>query len=188
VYEYVELTADEIERASDGDREAQHRLVATYQTRVFALCVALAGEDAEDVAQEALVHGLRRLRTFSPNGPATLATFLLRIARNLCTDRARSARLRLAGDADLDRIAGGARVDHALATARGAERVRGAVLALPEDQRSAIALRIWGELDYAEIAAIEGVPVGTIRSRLSRARDALRETLGSQLEELADAG
>jgi RNA polymerase sigma-70 factor (ECF subfamily) len=188
VYEQVELTADEIFRARDGDREAQHRLVAAYQVRVFALCVALAGEDAEDIAQEALLHGLRRLRAFDPRGPATLATYLLRIARNLCIDRARSARLRLGGDADLDRVADGARIDDALATARGAERIRRAVLTLPEDQRSAIALRIWGELDYAEIAAIEGVPVGTIRSRLSRARDALRETLGSHLEELADAG
>ena len=60
-----------------------------------------------------------------------------------------------------------------------------AVLALPADQRSAIALRIWGELDYQEIAEIEGVPVGTIRSRLARARDALHVALN---KELADAG
>src|SRR5262249_9008081 len=152
-----------------------------YAARVYALCVALAGGDAEDVAQDALLHGLRRLHAFDPRGPATLATFLLRIARNLCIDRARSARVRLADDGDLDRIAGGTRADHALAGEQDAEAVRRAVLALPDDQRAVIALRVWGELDYAEIAAIEDVPIGTVRSRLARARDALRAALDQEV-------
>jgi len=174
-----------IDLARAGDRDAQQRLVETYHPRVYALCAALAGGDAEDVAQEAMLHALRRLRAFDPRGEAKLGTFLLRIARNLCTDRARSARVRLARDADLARVAGGAHADHALATEQDAEVVRRAVLALPEDQRAVVALRVWGELDYAEIAAIERVPVGTVRSRLARARDALRAALD---QEVADAG
>ena len=55
------------------------------------------------------------------------------------------------------------------------------MLALPEDQRSAIVLRLWGELDYRRIAGLEGVPIGTIRWRLARARDALRAALRDEL-------
>ena len=82
----------------------------------------------------------------------------------------------------MDRIAGGPVPDLQLMEVQRAEQIRAAVLALPAEQR----LRIWGELDYEQISAIEDVPVGTIRSRLARARDALRATLC--LEELFDAG
>ena len=183
----MELDADSVNRARAGDRAAQQQLVEVYQRRVYALCAALAGSDAEDVAQEALLHALAKLATFDPRGTARLGTFVLRIARNLCIDRARSAHVRLADRAaDVDHVAGGGRADIALAHEQSAERVRCAVLALPDDQRAAVALRMWGELDYAEIAAIEHVPIGTIRSRLARAREALRAALA--YEEHADVG
>ena len=182
----MELAAEDIRRARAGDRAAQQRFVEAYQARVFAVCAALAPGHAEDLAQEALLRALLSLRRFDVNGPARLGTFVLRIARNLCIDQLRSAKRRGPHDADVDQLAGSEPADHHLAAARDADRVRSAVLALPADQRAVVVLRMWGELDYAEIASIEGVPVGTIRSRLSRARDALRELLA--ITEVAHAG
>ena len=177
----MELAREVVVRARSGDRGAQAAFVATYQDRVYAVCLALAGADAEDCAQDALVAALAALERFDPDGPARLGAFVLAIARRRCIDRARSARVRTwAGEVEIDALAGGARppADDALRQERERAAVRRAVLELPEDQRAAIALRTWGELEYDEIAAILEVPIGTVRSRLARARDALRASLG----------
>ena len=176
----MELAREVVARARSGDRDAQAAFVATYQDRVYAVCVALAGADAEDCAQDALVAALAGLARFDLDGPARLGAFVLAIARNRCIDRARASRVRAwAGDVEIDTLAsaGHAAADVALAREREHEAVRRAVLELPDEQRAAIALYTWGELDYAEIAAILDVPVGTVRSRLARAREALRARL-----------
>jgi RNA polymerase sigma-70 factor (ECF subfamily) len=180
----MELPRDMLVRARAGDREAQAAFVATYQARVFAICVALAGPDAEDCAQDALVAALQELRRFDPEGEAALGTYVLRIARNRCVDRNRSARVRTTAGSDVEAIASDAERDaeRQLVSAREAEAVRMAILELPLEQRAALALREWGGLDYEAIAAIENVPVGTIRSRIARAKDALRERLVDVIE------
>ena len=61
--------------------------------------------------------------------------------------------------------------------------MRAAVLELPEDQRTAIVLQLWGELEYAEIAEIVGAPVGTVRSRIARAKATLRTRLTTVVED-----
>ena len=176
----MELAPETIARARSGDRQAQAAFVAAYQDRVYAVCVALAGPDGEDCAHDALVAALTSLARFDPAGPARLGAFVLQIARNRCIDRARAARVRAwAPGVEVDELA--ARhdaADVALARSRDADAVRRAVLALPDDQRAVIALRTWGELEYEEIAAILGIAVGTVRSRLARAREALRAGLG----------
>lgn len=173
----MELTRPAIERARRGEPAARTALIRTYQNRVYAVCRALAGDDAYDCAQDTFLKVLTQLDRFDPARPAPLGAFIIRIARNTCIDRSRAARHRVAA-IDVDRL-------ETPADDGDAEAIRAAVLALPDDQRAAIALRIWGELDYQEIADIEGVPIGTIRSRLARARDALREALN---EEVANAG
>jgi RNA polymerase sigma-70 factor, ECF subfamily len=172
----MEPSAELIERACRGDREAHGSLIRIYQARVYAVCRAFAGPDAEDCAQDTLLKLLTSLDRFDRSAGATLGAFALRIARNVCIDRARSARVRAGAAADPERVASSARTD-ALGDVQQDELVRAAVLGLPDDQRAAVALRIWGELDYLEIAAIEDVPIGTVRSRLARARDALRQAL-----------
>jgi RNA polymerase sigma-70 factor, ECF subfamily len=168
----VELDNVTLARARSGDRVAQAAFVETYQDRVFAVCMALAGPDAEDCAQESLIAALGALRRFQIDGPARLSSFVLAIARHRCIDRARSARVRRwAGDIQPDQLEVSAdAIPDSIAVQR-------AVLALPEDQRLVIALRVWGELEYEEIATIANIPVGTVRSRLSRAREALRAVL-----------
>jgi RNA polymerase sigma-70 factor (ECF subfamily) len=175
----MELARDLVARARSGDREAQAAFVAIYQDRVYAVCLALAGSDGEDCAQDTLVAALAGLRRFDPDAPGRLGTFVLQIARNRCVDRARSARVRTWSDVEVDELGGSGDVAaDRLSRARDAEVVRRAVLELADDQRAVIALRTWGELEYDEIAAILGVPIGTVRSRLARAREALRARLG----------
>jgi|SoiMethySBSTD1v2_1073268.scaffolds.fasta_scaffold456682_2 RNA polymerase sigma-70 factor (ECF subfamily) len=161
-----------------GRREewAFRRLLLAYQQPVYALCVALAGSDGEDLAQETFLRVFRAIGDYDPRGPATLRSWILTIARRLCTDRARHVGrgVEVAGPAP-DVVDSRSGPEEQLDTAR---RLRSALAALPEDQRVVVALREWEGLDYEEIAAIEGVPVGTVRSRLARARTALREALG----------
>ena len=173
----MELDRENIVRARRGDRTAQAAFIAMYQDRVHAVCVALAGPDADDCAQEALLSALLSLQRFDDRRPARLGTFVLRIARNRCIDRARSARVRTRIDVDVERLPALGAADTSLDAAREAELVRAAVLSLPDDQRAAIALRCWGELEYEEIAELLEIPLGTLRSRLSRAREALRTLL-----------
>jgi RNA polymerase sigma factor (sigma-70 family) len=143
----MELARDLVARARSGDREAQAAFVAIYQDRVYAVCLALAGSDGEDCAQDTLVAALVGLRRFDPDAPGRLGTFVLQIARNRCVDRARSARVRTWSDVEVDELGGSGDVAaDRLSRARDAEVVRRAVLELADDQRAVIALRTWGEL------------------------------------------
>src|SRR5262249_44443707 len=95
--------ADELDRATlsrcrRGDARAFRALVERYQDRVFALCLALAGSDAEDLTQETFVRVHGAIRSFDPDGPARLGAWILTIARRLCTDRARGRRPTVALD------------------------------------------------------------------------------------------
>lgn len=107
----------------------------------------------------------------------------------MCIDRSRAARIARHADRQVDAFAapGGDAEAHARAAL-----VRRAVLELPDEHRVVIVLRAWGELAYDEIAVLEGIPIGTVRSRLARARDALRAslspTLASTLEVHDDVG
>jgi len=175
----MELSAPQIERARRGEPAARAAVIRAYQDRVYAVCRALAGDEAYDCAQDTFVKVLTQLDRFDPSRPSPLGAFILRIARNTCIDRARTAKLQR------ELLAQHAVVLEPTPPDDRAEVLRAAILALPVDQRSATALRIWGELDYDEIAEIEGVPVGTIRSRLARARATLAAAVAG---EIAHAG
>lgn len=178
-----ELDRTTLERCRRGDAEAFRALVGCYQDRVYALCLALAGSDAEDVAQETFVRVHGAIAHFDPDGGRTSA-WILTIARRLCADRARRARRRATVALDLVPLRDGAPgADAELERAQTARRLRRAVAALPEEQRAVVALRLWDELEYEEIAAVERVPLGTVRSRLARAKEALRRALGVADEE-----
>src|SRR5205814_10724036 len=80
-------------------------------------------------------------------------------------------------------LAVGATAEADMERAQTTRALRRAIAELPEEQRAVVALRLWDELDYEEIAAVEPVPVGTVRSRLARAKDALKRALGVVDEE-----
>jgi RNA polymerase sigma-70 factor, ECF subfamily len=181
--------ADELDRATlgrcrRGDAAAFRALVERYQDRVYALCVALAGADGEDLTQETFVRVHGALGGFDADGPARLGAWILTIARRLCTDRARYAKRRPTVPFDVVPLGDGAPgADAQLERARQGRLLRQAIEALPHDQRAVVALQLWDGLEYDEIAAIERVPVGTVRSRLARAKEALKRALGVEDEE-----
>ncbi|HEY4244746.1 MAG TPA: sigma-70 family RNA polymerase sigma factor [Kofleriaceae bacterium] len=165
-------------RAQRGDERAWRDLIARYQPAVHALVWRLlagrARHRAEDLVQETFVRVIRALPGWDPRGPASFTTWLLTIAtRVTLNDRRRLESAPLAEEPEAP--------DRADATAerrRLGARIAAAVGDLPEAQRAVLVLREYHDLDYAEIAAALDLDEGTVKSRLSRARAALREALG----------
>jgi RNA polymerase sigma-70 factor (ECF subfamily) len=173
--------------ARAGDPEAFRALVDATHATVFRLAAALVRDrdEAADVTQETYVRAWGRLDELRDGGAAL--GWLCRIARNVAHDRRRSwwSRIR----APLDALAGEAAPpeglpDAALAAAERAGAVRAALARLPDKHRVVLALREVEGLSYEEIAAALGVPVGTVESRLHRARAALAKRLGRLREEV----
>jgi RNA polymerase sigma-70 factor, ECF subfamily len=194
-----ELDRRTLEACRRGDRAAFRALVACYQDRVYALCVALAGADGEDLAQETFVRVHGAVARFDPDGSASLGGWILTIARRLCVDRARAQSRQTALALDLARAAAtaadtsaaggaGGDVDGDLDRVRRGRALRRAIADLPVEQRAVVALQLWDGLDYEEIAAVEAVPVGTVRSRLARAKEALRRALDEAAGATGDEG
>lgn len=169
-------------RARDGDTDAFARLVRRYQRPVVHFCARMTGslEDAEDVAQEVFLGLHRSLPTLEPR--ARLSTLLFGIARNLSLNCIRNGKRRgrdrmVSLDAAVVEHAGGVTPDrHAQASELGS-LLEAALLRLPEDQREVLLLREFEHMDYGAIAETVGCPVGTVRSRLARARESLRREL-----------
>lgn len=186
-------TAELLDGVRRGDADAFEAVARMYAPRLFRLAIRLTGrrEDAEDLVQETLVRTLPALRRFE--GRARLSTYLVRALSNLWKNRLRSRkRSRLvewfragSGEAEDGREEVVA-VDDApsplerLEARDRAEQVRGCVAKLEPNRRLALLLREVEELSYEEIAEMTGVPVGTVRSRLARARADLRELLGEK--------
>jgi len=173
----VALDDDLVRAARVGDRAALEQLLRRHVDRVHALARRLLGNeaDADDAAQEALIAVVRGLDRF--DGRSSFTTWLYRVTTNACLDELRRRSRRpgpLAEDVDhgrhdpmlSDGIADRAEIDAALAT-------------LPPEFRAAVVLRDLCDLDYAEIAAVLGIPAGTVRSRIARGRALLARRLGN---------
>lgn len=193
----VTLTAEDtdlVNQCRRGDPSAFGGLVARYQDRVFNACLRLCGNrsDAEEFAQEAFVKAYVSLDRF--DGRASFYTWLFRIAVNLTISAHRKARpgpmvsmhARVAdgdGQGIADRIQGnGEMPDERCASSERDLAVARALASLDEEHKSVVVLRDIEALGYTEIAEILGVPTGTVKSRLHRARLALREILGAMPE------
>jgi RNA polymerase sigma-70 factor (ECF subfamily) len=164
--------------ARRGDRHAFGRLVRRHQRRVFALGIRWlrSADDADDLVQETFVRAWQALSRFDESRP--FAPWLITIAVNRA--KTRVARARSAEELD-DRIPWEGPSPEADAEASLLARdVRAAVDALPEEQRIVIHLRAVEDLSYREIADALEIPVGTVMSRLSRARETLRRSLGGE--------
>lgn len=167
-----------------GDASAFGRLVERYQDRLVNALVRFTGssEDARDIAQEAFVQAYQKLDRFRRD--AAFFTWLYRIAFNRAVSHGRKRRERVS----LDGLAEAGPVEPTATKAEpgpearldACERaalVHRALATLADDHREVLVLREFEELDYQQISAIVGVPVGTVRSRLFRARVQMRETL-----------
>ena len=177
-----------LRRAQRGDEPAWRALIGRHQAAVHAVIWRLlAGRRqhrAEDLVQETFVRVLRALPGFDPAGPARLTTWILTIATRLALNE-----LRRPDDAalvDEPAAAGGDLADAGAERRRLAAAIQAAVAALPDTQRAVFVLREYHDLDYGEIAAALDIDLGTVKSRLARARGALRTELEAALPELKE--
>lgn len=174
-----------------GDADAFDTVAREFAPRLFRLAWRLCGnrEDAEDLVQETLVRALPALRRFE--GRAKLWTYLARAQGNIWKNRLRSrARSRIvdwfrgrSGDDDGEPaqpevVDPAPSAQERMEADDRAELVRSAIERLEPTRRWTLLLREVEELSYEEIAAVTGVPVGTVRSRLARAREDMRRLLG----------
>lgn len=186
-----------LRHARNGDVGAFNVLVVAYQRQVFNVCLRALGnaEDAADATQDALLNAFRGLRSFAGTSDG-LRAWLLRIAVNTCYDHLRRRRRRPADSLDADREGedtSGPLADRLVDAGHGpealslsSETARNIELALDRlspDQRLTVVLCDVQGLSYEEAAQVMSVEVGTVKSRLSRARAHLRDLL-AELGEL----
>jgi len=176
-----------VQRCVEGDEAACADLVSEHQRMVVQLAMNLLGDrdEALDLSQEVFLRVFRTIHRF--RGQSSLRTWIYRIAVNQARNRHRFWRRRHRADqVSLDQhiathgefLSGGESTpDRMLAQKELATKLQDALDALPFDQRTAIVLREVDGLSYEEIAFSLGVAIGTVKSRLTRARQALRSEL-----------
>jgi RNA polymerase sigma-70 factor (ECF subfamily) len=169
-----------VARLQAGEARAFEELVITYQHRVFGVALRMLrnSAEAEDVAQEVFVRAHRGIAAFK--GEAKLSTWLHTIAARLCLNRLAGAprRHELHSEGTLERLAQpGADPSAAVEQSELEAALHRAVAELPDDGRIVVVLRDLEGLSYEEIAAALDLPLGTVRSRLHRARTDLKDKL-----------
>ena len=173
---------DLVGRARRGDPEAFTQLMMQYQVPLYNMALRMVGrpDDAADIAQEAFTRAWQKIRTLRD---APFKSWLFQIAANLCYDHFR--RGKRYGSMPEDDQASNV-VSLGIATpdpqerAEASERnrlVRESIQALEPDMRLAIILRDVNGMAYDEIAGVMGVPLGTVKSRIARARAQVQERL-----------
>jgi RNA polymerase sigma-70 factor (ECF subfamily) len=178
-----------------GDRRAFDELIKLHQRQVFNLCFRLLGDydEADDCAQQVFIKVSRSLKGF--RFESAFGTWLYRIAVNTCKNRltsldyrlkARKIRIDLERDmdhqsppADLEDPAPAP--DHRLIGSELSRLIQRAIGALPARQRLVVVLRDIEGRSYEEIGEITGLKLGTVKSKLSRAREQLRESLKGKI-------
>lgn len=182
-----------IQRASGGDPSAFNQLMAQHEKKMYAVALRMFSnrEDAQDCLQEAMLRVYRAIGGFK--GQSSFSTWIYRITMNTCLDELR--RKKNKQSASLDSLleqgwspvdAGGTPERHAV-RAEVRRELNRAIQELPEDMRSAVVLRDIQGFSYEEIAVMLDANVGTIKSRISRAREKLRGKL-KEKPELFDMG
>lgn len=178
---------DLVRRILEGEGDLFAVLVERYRTRLYRFVERYTNdaEDARDVTQEVFVKVYGALDSYDPR--YRFSTWLFRIAGNAAIDHLRRRKMKLLplelpADEDGDRPS----VDPAesrpdpleeLSRTRLRKALDDAIERLPDDYRELISLRHYGELPYEEIAELKGMPLGTVKNKLFRARQALRDLL-----------
>lgn len=172
-----------LERHRQGDAQAFRELYREFEAMVYNLALRMSGNpaDAEDITQDTFLRAYRHLNKFK--GKSSLKTWVFRIALNCSNTRLRVRGRRLArrvddGETELERVPDGGRSPEQRAlTADLSAALRTGLDRLPAHYREAVFLRDFEELNYAEIAKVLGVRIGTVRSRIARGREQLRKWL-----------
>ena len=181
-----------LRRAQKGDAEAFEALVTPYEGMIWRVCWHYIGhvEDARDCAQEAMLKAWRSIGAYRRD--CSLESWLYRICASVCVDFLRRSRrseaepLSAMTEAGFDPPDPAAPPDRQVAERQEREALRRAVAMLPEDMRTVLILYALEKKKYEEIAVITGTAVGTVKSRLNRARQRLQEIL-SEREQSGEA-
>lgn len=181
-----------IRRALAGDEDAFESLVREHQDRLFSAMTHVTGSvhDAEEVTQEAFVRAFLKLDTFQQN--SQFFTWLYRIAFNIALSRKRRKRVKISLDQQRDELGNdvvdrGEAVDAAMIRQDQIALVQSALGRLSEQHRGILVLREMNEASYEEIAEILELSIGTVRSRLNRARKQLRISI-EELQSIGSGG
>ena len=178
-----ELDEVTLARAQRGDLRAKRALVERSQRPVAALVSRLLRGQSdpglvEDIAQETFLRVFRALPTFDRHGPARLSTWILTIASHRAIDELRRRRLDTRPfDPTAFEVPANDRADDTAERTMLARLLSDAIDSLSPEYRAAFVLREYHGLEYAEIAKALGIDLGTVKSRLNRARSRLREAL-----------
>ena len=176
-----------IKQVKKGDQNAFGEIVELYKNNVFQLCYRMLGNrhEAEDVAQEAFIRAYVNINRFKPE--LKFSTWLYRIATNLCIDRMRKKKPDYSLDAEVagtdgltmySQIASDEPLPEAeLESLELQETIQKEILKLPEKYRTVIVLKYIEELSLNEISDILDLPLGTVKTRIHRGREALRQQL-----------
>ena len=176
-----------VKKAQNGSTEAFEALVRKYEGKVFGITSRMLafGEDSKDAAQEAFIKAYRSLKGF--RGESKFSTWLYRITNNVCLDYLRKRNRReLPLDLGMDDSDGETRavdipadvdVESAVEDSEFRSLVQKAINSLPAHHRIMIIMRDIQDLSYTEIAQLIGVPEGTVKSKINRARKILRDAL-----------
>lgn len=188
-----------VKRARNNDLNAFEELVRIHQNRVYALCLQFSGnrDDAQDLAQEAFIRAYRAMGTF--RNEADFGTWLHRITVNVCLNhRRKNGRQQTLsldepyrGDdgAELQREVAGEDGDPLLTLEEKEFRglVRTALYGLSEEHRTVLVLREIEGYSYEEVSRLLGCSLGTVKSRLSRAREAMKRRMTELARENGEA-
>jgi RNA polymerase sigma-70 factor (ECF subfamily) len=186
----ISITDNElIERVLAGNRDDYAELVRRHHPRVLGLCRSLLGDEAlaEDAAQETFLKGYQRLKDF--RGDAAFSTWLYRVAVNLCRDerrrraRRRSESLDAWTDDERERLRELPSGPDEDARREDADLAAKALAGLPEDYRRILILREVEGLEYKELMETLDCSMDSVKAKLRRARESLREALGHILKD-----
>ena len=170
--------AEWLDRFRRGERDVFDEIVRSYRREVYRVARRILGshEDADEATQEAFVRAWRSLRQF--RGDASLRTWLIRIVLNV----ARAQRTRRVPTTGLEEIgvvaADGETADDRVRRGEVRRRVRDAVSKLPPRQREVVALKVFSELTYRDVARVMGLSEGAVKAHLHQAVSNLRRRMG----------
>ncbi|TCL64751.1 RNA polymerase RpoE-like sigma-24 subunit [Hydrogenispora ethanolica] len=174
-----------IRRCQNGDQQAFEELLGNYELLIYNLTFRYFGNhhDASDLGQEAMVRVYHKIHEF--NGRSTFKTWLYRVVTNLCLDELRRRKhqaysLEELKEKGVEPAAAFRNPEDEAEHSEQARLIQEVLLGLSLEHRTIIILRDIEGLDYNEIARIIGCGVGTVKSRLSRAREAFRKQLAGR--------
>lgn len=182
-----------IEKVKEGNPEEFEKIITKYSKMVYSIAYRLLrdAEEARDLSQDVFLRAFRFINKYNPE--FKMSTWLVRIAYNLYKDRFKTKKVHIVnqisfGDEDSNKsyeeqfIDGSPRPDEKIENTVKSEYIISVINKLPVNYKMVITLYFWGDHSYEEIAEIMEIPVGTVKSRLKRAKNYLLENYSRLLE------